>query len=628
MQITDLVNQYQNMLGAGTKVQPREKGVEKLVSAVSSLIEGQIFEGTVNAVKGQQVLLGLSSGQNISARLDKGVQISQGQSVFFQVKSNDGKTVNIRPVSIGGQMNNPALQQALRAASIPMTEASIGMVDEMMKRNMPIDVKSLSEMAKQLALHPEADVKTLVALKDLEIPINGEMISQYENYKQNEGEILRGVSQLTGAISEVIGAEGTPLSETAAFLGNLSELLYPGEGYGESGALPTNMKGQPLLQAQEMGQPGAEDVQIRLPDGRVADGSVFQGQAEAGAAGEAGALQQADAGFSGQSEAAFAGQGEAAAFAGQGEAAGTPGTMVEEPLSSPLQAAEMKETSDYEPGTLGRMVSEENLRSLEQALRELPEFAAKHDRIFDARGRLDRSLPAKELFFALTEGAQQNLDGGKLKEITGHKAVRDLLEGLLEERFTIEPRELTEKGKVDDLYNKINKDMHSIAQAANDLPNFQQPVKEAAGNVQNNLEFINQVNEMYSYIQIPVRLTGQNATGELYVYQNKKKHAKGENEEVSAFLHFDLEHLGSTDIAVKLRNKKVKTEFFMDDDRSYRLVENNIHILQAKLESLGYDCQITVGKDDRKVDFVEDFLKQDSGANKQNVLRYSFDMKA
>ena len=38
----------------------------------------------------------------------------------------------------------------------------------------------------------------------------------------------------------------------------------------------------------------------------------------------------------------------------------------------------------------------------------------------------------------------------------------------------------------------------------------------------------------------------------------------------------ELVHLGSTDISVKLHNRNVDTKFYMEDDRSYELIMNNI----------------------------------------------------
>ena len=73
MQISDLLIQYQNNLAAGSEVSTGTKGIEQLVETAKQLQIGNIFEGTVNSIKGNQVILGLSSGQNITARLDKGI---------------------------------------------------------------------------------------------------------------------------------------------------------------------------------------------------------------------------------------------------------------------------------------------------------------------------------------------------------------------------------------------------------------------------------------------------------------------------------------------------------------------------------------------------------------------------
>ena len=85
MQISDLLVQYQNNLASGSEVSTGTKGVEQLVETAKQLQIGNIFEGTVNSIKGTQVILGLSSGQNITARLDKGVDLMKGQLSLIHI---------------------------------------------------------------------------------------------------------------------------------------------------------------------------------------------------------------------------------------------------------------------------------------------------------------------------------------------------------------------------------------------------------------------------------------------------------------------------------------------------------------------------------------------------------------
>ena len=60
IQVKDLVNQYYNNLSAGSTVATKTKGVEQLVSTVNDLQKGQVFEGTITSVKGNNVVLSLS----------------------------------------------------------------------------------------------------------------------------------------------------------------------------------------------------------------------------------------------------------------------------------------------------------------------------------------------------------------------------------------------------------------------------------------------------------------------------------------------------------------------------------------------------------------------------------------
>ena len=104
--------------------------------------------------------------------------------------------------------------------------------------------------------------------------------------------------------------------------------------------------------------------------------------------------------------------------------------------------------------------------------------------------------------------------------------------------------------------------------------------------------------------------------------------SKSEDDEISAFLHFDMDYLGSTDISVKLHNRNVDTKFYMEDDRSYELIMNNIDILRKRIESKGYNCNINVENEGKKVNLVNDFLRHDSKGTATPVSRYSFDVRA
>jgi len=154
--------------------------------------------------------------------------------------------------------------------------------------------------------------------------------------------------------------------------------------------------------------------------------------------------------------------------------------------------------------------------------------------------------------------------------------------------------------------------------------------KEALSDIKNNINFMDQVNQFYSFVQIPLKLNSQLQNSELYVYQNKRKGGNSEDEELSAFLHFDLPALGSTDISVKLLKKNVTCNWYLENEKSMELIEQNIDRLEAKLNALGYNCNFGFESENKKFSFEDDFLRAriDTAAPKALVHRYSFDVRA
>ena len=63
---------------------------------------------------------------------------------------------------------------------------------------------------------------------------------------------------------------------------------------------------------------------------------------------------------------------------------------------------------------------------------------------------------------------------------------------------------------------------------------------------------------------------------------------------MSAVLHLDMENLGPVDVFVKLLDSKVTTNFYVMDDSTLTLINDNIHILNERLEKRGYSLQVNL----------------------------------
>ena len=130
---------------------------------------------------------------------------------------------------------------------------------------------------------------------------------------------------------------------------------------------------------------------------------------------------------------------------------------------------------------------------------------------------------------------------------------------------------------------------------------------------------------MFTYIQLPLKMQGREANGELFVYTNKKSLANKEGA-VSALLHLDMEHLGSVDVHVSLNNQKVSTKFYLEDDSSLDLIANHIDMLNERLERRGYSMNAEFLTRDGTQNVMDEMLSQSK--NISVLAGYSFDARA
>ena len=603
MQITDLVHQYYNNVSSGSTVSNGTEGIHQVSSTLSQLQEGQVFEGSVVSKDGEKVVISLDNGQNVSARLQGNISLSEGSSVFFQVKSNSGGSIELTPIP-NQLSNNPTILNALDAAGLPASDKNLVMVDSMMKNSMSIDSNALMSMARQIARNPETDVSILVDMNRLRIPTTPEMVSQYENYLANQNAVLDSFSELSTNITESI-SNGSLNAEDALNLQTEIFQLMTGENAGENSPAVGDTSGQLAQTPDELTDQTGEPVSQELTgQARETVNQELTGQV---------ALTH-DSEFAGQLTEEVTGQiTEEVSGQSTGEIKGE---------SREVIVREAPETVSY-------ALKDSGLSSLERELKALPDFEKMHSSYFDADGKLRPDTDAKELARDILQYLRENPDALKKNAdlLTG-KSFSALMKNVYEQSFTVKPEELMGKEHpMKELYKNMTVRLNEVDQLLQKTIGEDNPASRTIHNVQDNVKFMDTLNQNYTYLQIPLRMSGQNATGQLYVYHNKRKGKSAENEELTAFLHFDMEHLGSTDIAVKLKNKKVDTRFYMDNDASYDLIEANLPILEARLNAKGYTCKLEVSNDKHPVNFITEIVEKD--APKAGTLqKYSFDVKA
>lgn len=582
MQISDLIGQYSRNVSQDVSVAAPAPGVQQLVDAVRQMTAGSVFEGTVKYMHKGDVTLGLSNGQSINARLSANVQLKVGQSMFFQVKSNNGNQVEIRPFT-RDNLSNPILLKALDSAGVPANERTIHMVNSMMEEQMSIDKNSLMEMARVVSSHSEIPVETVVQMQKLDIPITPELAGQFQKYQTNNAAITAEIANVMENLPDAYLSEN--LSEDGALLSNgrMLEILTGGMDV-------------ILAQEAEMGlnQALGENAFLDMPTVQI----VAPKEDENVTITDIAKNME-------QEEMMLAADGESEVGA---------------------ESVLLKSQAEYSQGSAGSILSEQEAGKLQEQLQQFPEVVADTELFHDGKLNLEHS-PQKLLFLL-----QQSMEKGSLpenvslKELLASEPYQNLLRNVIEQQWLLSPKDVSNPDKMKTIYQKMNHQLSQLedtfVQTGMNKPELMQVIQE----VQDNIQFMNQINQTYTFLQIPLKMSGQNTHGDLYVYSNKKDLADKEGD-LTAFLHLDMDHLGSTDVSLRMHGGKVDTNFYMADDISYQLLMEHIGELEEKLQAKGFYCNISVSNQEKKVDFVEDFLKKDHPSTGK-LHRYSFDVRA
>jgi len=652
MQIRDMLGQYSQNVKNGTEELMSAQGTQKLVSSMQELEPGSTFEGTVNSVKNGKVVLALGNGQTITARLDGKVSIQPGESMFFQVRSNDGTTIALRPYVQAGNINNPILLNALTAAGVPATERNITMVDSMMKEQMSISRQSILDMGRVVGSNPNVNVNTAVLMTKIGLPVSAEMASQFENYMVDQHAIVDEMDLAMNQLGRLLGDADLGEEQSFELYGKVLDIL---NGEGETPAQTTDGLQQndtgTMVNAGENIETEAAVQQSK--DGAAAEGVQKQVQQQntkdlisMGAAG-----QEQSAGVAENTENIV---GEQTA----GNAAQSMQTGID--AADVLKNTQADTAADFknvqgQTDTLEQILDQNGLDHLKRLLQNIPTLTGNTD-LFEVQEEEDvfvdtmsgddagkkafelaqaepevtlkQSMTAEDFLNTLRDALKQNQEYGfaGMTKLFGSKEFAAILKNRAEKQWLLEPEQLKEASKVSDLYERLDHQMKQMENVMKAAGVTQNSFVQTAADIRSNVEFMNQINQVYTYVQLPLKLSGQNASGDLYVYTNKKK-LNDPEAELTAFLHLDLDNLGSTDVSIRMKDKNVKTNFYIADDASYDLIEKHLPVLEKRLAQKGYRCSITMSKEEKKVEFVEDFLQRDM-PQAGTLHRYSFDVRA
>lgn len=607
---------------------------------VSQLQPGDTFQGEIVSVNGEDVQIQLTNGEYMAAKLERDVQVAIGQLMTLQVQSNKDNRVVLKPVYDGKMQMLRVGEAALRAANMAVSDRNLTLVSTLLENGMSINRNTLMLFNRLTLQNPAASMADLIKLSKLQLPVNDNSIAQLQNYQNMEHRLLDGIREASDEIlklydtltgkAEVQGNQNVPASavpDTAQgaipgqvalenggkFMEQVLVLLAGEEGAGETQTAANG--NSPVTVPQE-----SQEGQVRQ--------NVQNGQAER--ANTENSVQNTvvdKTGVEPGNHTVDHSENVSAAVV-----KGTPQEQVA-PDQATIQLPKQGENSGQNmQGTVQRDAGYVDTM-LNQLKGEKPQALPNKIVSLIREGIRDGKLELKDVKQLLVDS-----DLGK-QLTTEQKAVifrsepfKSMFRNSLQKQWTLTPQELTQEGRVEEFYQKLAREssqltrmMNETMQAGGQSGNGTQA--RAMGNISENVEFMNQMNQMFNYVQLPLKLSNSQAHGDLYVYTNKKNMARRDGM-LTAFLHLDMDHLGSLDVSISLQTERnqVTTKFYLDED-SIALVEGHIDELAQRLSKKGYQCKNMILEKEEDKTVLERMEEQVAGGNA--VLGYrTFDTRA
>lgn len=564
---------------------------------IRSLVPGQTIRGEVISRNGGDVQIKLADDMIMQAKVDPNMNLEVGKNMTFEVRNN-GSALMLSPLFENMSVDVNVLK-ALDMAGLPVNETSVSMTRQMMEAGLPVDKNALQQMYREINSFPQAEVSDIVNLHKLGLPVNQENVDQMISYRNLTHQLVEGMDTVLGALPEAM--EGM-LAE-----GNLQGLS---ELYRELFALVQEGAGDVLMSGEELisGQPEAAlenvDMQASVNTDIMSAGDVVAEEATA----HLGKTPELAA------EMLLEESGTA------GESVGVDGRETAEEAQIQAQDAGFSAAS--------RTALSDQLMS---ALSQLPMSAEEVEQLAAQLQRFGQGELSPEQLFAIAGRmmeAAQTAEGGvqSLHQIFSGGDFKELLTEQLKNLWMIKPEELAEPGKVDDLYKRLDRQLKTLTQALESGGQAESTAYRATVSMTQNIDFLNQLNQMYAYVQLPLHLSQGDAHGDLYVYANKKNLAQNDGK-ISALLHLDMEHLGPVDVYVTLEQSKVNTKFYVRDDEMLDFLSEHMDILTERLKKRGYDCSFSMttrGDNREESSGIAPILSQEKGVL---LSQYAFDVR-
>lgn len=570
-------NQAQNGT-SGTKRTTFSSGKEGI-----SLAKGEVVKGEVTDLRSNEVTIRLEDGKTLHAKLSTAMDLSIGQKAEFFVQETNDILITLKLLSDGDtSFAEAAIDKALEASGFPKSAHAADIVRSLLDAGLPASKELIQKMMQYSASNKDVELSTLTALIKHNIPVSKENTTQLQAYRNFEHRLLGQATALTSALSEAFSYGEVPASFTDRLLTHFFGETVTSS---ESGEVPSHI--QTNAPTEFMNSSTIAETKT-LPNISDAATSILSEQSNT-------SLPNTETAVS---------------------------DTFQERLPGAAEPNVAHSSDEHIP--LKQILPESQYQAMEKALSSLP--AEQPECSIIKHGLTDGSLTANQLFSALSSVSAEGHTEKIAALFKEEPALSELFGKTVLNRFVMTPEDLTKEKAVEEFYARLKKNLATFTDtfSGNTASSALKTVADTAANMQENIQFMNTLNQIFPYVQLPLKLTEQLTHGELYVY-TKKKDLSAKDKEVSILLHLDMDALGPTDIHLSMLQKNVSAKFYLNETDAEQIISEQLPSLTEALQKKGYFLNASVMHREKEPDIVTDFL---SDGDAVPMKRFRFDIRA
>ena len=557
-----------------------------------TLREGETLKGVVSDVHGNEITISLDDGTSFTGHLPEASMYSIGQKAAFLITSLDNGTIYMKAMSSAYLLGmEDTIEQALEEAGLPKSPRNLDIVRSLLENKQSISRESINSFMQLCSRYPNADVGTVITMYRLGFPMDEASVTQFDTYQNQQHQLLSRMNSLTDSLTDLLSELSQENISVARYAAG--ELLSTALGSTPSLEEFQLAAGKTLEQAAEADS-GAGTESVTSSDSPELSEETLSLQ-------ETPSAEEADS--------------------------NNPLSRMRQLFSNITDKVNTNLTSSTAGEETG-FIQEQSGHILTAAEREsladlLSKFTDSDKLTTDLR---NGSATARELLGAI-HSALPKLSDPMIRELFANPSLGKLIKGQFLSNWTISPEGLKESNGMDSLYHKISSELDDLMHLSQMFAT--RPSGESAVNtttdMQQNLQFMKTLNEQFAYMQLPLKLSSENAHGDLYV-MTKKEALRKSKDNLKVLLHLEMDHLGPLDIHITKERTNITAKFFVTKDDALRLLEKNAGLLKDALNEQGYSFSSEFAEKKKDIDLVHDFIETEAPVG--NITRYNFDLRA